>query len=77
MGDMTKKYGVLVCFCPKLVISGKIVGKHLWILSENLIFFKTQLISNIGVKTKKYRVSVTLWPELAIFGKTVWVTHGF
>jgi hypothetical protein len=71
MGDMTKKYEVLVYFCPKLVISGKTVGKHLSILSKNLIFFKTQQISNIGVKTNKYRVSVTLWPKLAIFVKTV------
>jgi hypothetical protein len=41
MGLTAKKYEVLVSFCLKLVIFGKIVGLHLWILNEILNFLKT------------------------------------
>jgi hypothetical protein len=40
-GVMTKKHGVSVCFCRQSGDLGKIKGVNLWILSENLSFFKT------------------------------------
>jgi hypothetical protein len=43
MGVTTKKYGVSLSFCRKLVIYGKTVGLHIRILSENL---KTRENSN-------------------------------
>jgi hypothetical protein len=40
MGITTKKYGVSISFCHKMMIFGKIVGYHLWMLSENLSLLK-------------------------------------
>jgi hypothetical protein len=41
MAVKSKKYRVSVSFCRKLVIFGKTVSEHLWILSENFKNFKT------------------------------------
>jgi hypothetical protein len=61
------------------MIFGKTIS-YLWILSENLNFFKTRKNSytgplwitdpQYGGMTKKYGVSVSFCPKLAIFGKT-------
>jgi hypothetical protein len=42
-----KKYRVSISFCPKLAIFSKTVG-YIWILSENLKFFKTYKNSYAG-----------------------------
>jgi hypothetical protein len=46
----TKKYRISVSFCPKLSIFGKTIGVSvtLWILNENLSFFKTHKNSYTG-----------------------------
>ena len=65
MGVMTKKYGVSVSFCPKLVIFGKAVGQHLSISGENVNFFKTHKISYMG----------PLWitdPQYVVHDKEIW-----
>jgi hypothetical protein len=41
--------GVSVRFCPQTGDVSKILGKHLGILSENLIFFKTHKNSYTGL----------------------------
>jgi hypothetical protein len=40
MGLMRRKYGVPDSFYRKLTIFGKMVAKHIWILSRKLIFLK-------------------------------------
>jgi hypothetical protein len=40
-GVTAKKYGVSISFCRKQTIFSKTMGYDLWILSENLNFFKT------------------------------------
>jgi hypothetical protein len=42
MSLMTKKYGVSVSFYHKMMFFGKTEGNHLWILSQNLNFFKSR-----------------------------------
>jgi hypothetical protein len=81
MAVITKKYRVLISFRRKLVIFGKTIGQHLWILSENLNFFTPHKNSyaeslciidlDYGVTVKKYGVFVSFCRKLVIFGKTV------
>jgi hypothetical protein len=47
-GVTAKKYGVSISFCRKQTIFSKTMGYDLWILSENLNFFKTHNNSYMG-----------------------------
>jgi hypothetical protein len=77
MGVMTKDYRVSVRFCRKIMIFAKTLGQHIWIFSENLIFFKTHKNLNMGPLCITYLEYVGHVQEIWSFGKFLPQTGDF